>query len=325
MPYQLHNRFCKGVGMAKMELRGVVTAVVTPFQTDQSLDLPALRDYVSHVLAVDGVSGILCCGYTGEVTSLNREEQLQVVSATADVVAGRVPVITGLQPTSTVDTIAFGRQLKDAGADVLQVNSPFYNVLRRGYLRNEDVVVKFFEDLAAGIDLPMTVFQYPPSSGVAYPASTIARLAQIDHVVGIKEATSMEAYVADYTAVAGRTALFADNNTYTLIGMLLYGSEGTMVGVGNVGTHLWAELYRRVAARELTAAVELANQKLVPLMDTFTRDLGQTPWSFVARVKEALHQMGLLPNPTVRDPEPAVTEAERQEIRNTLQAVGLLS
>src|SRR5690606_31961133 len=259
-----------------LDLRGVVTAIVTPFRQDQSLDLPALRSYVEHVLSVDGVTGILCCGYTGEITSLSREAQLQVVSTCAEVSNGRVPIISGLQPTSTVDTIAFGRQLKAAGADVLQVNSPFYNVLRRGFLKNEDLVVKFFKDLADGIDLPMTVFQYPPSSGVAYPASTIARLAEIDHIVGIKEATSMEAYVADYTAVAGRTALFADNNSYTLIGMLLYGSEGTMVGVGNVGTHLWVDLYRRVESGDLNGAVELANQKLVPLMNTFTRDLGQT-------------------------------------------------
>src|SRR5690606_32576217 len=159
-----------------LDLRGVVTAIVTPFRQDQSLDLPALRSYVEHVLSVDGVTGILCCGYTGEITSLSREAQLQVVSTCAEVSNGRVPIISGLQPTSTVDTIAFGRQLKAAGADVLQVNSPFYNVLRRGFLKNEDLVVKFFKDLADGIDLPMTVFQYPPSSGVAYPASTIARL-----------------------------------------------------------------------------------------------------------------------------------------------------
>lgn len=310
--------------MPKVDLGGVVTAVVTPFREDQSLDLAALRGYVEQVLSVAGVTGVLCCGYTGEITSLNRDEQLQVVTACAEVSGGRVPIIAGIQPTSTVDTIGFGRQLKAAGADVLQVNSPFYNVLRRGYLHNDEVVVKFFADLAAGIGLPMTVFQYPSSSGVSYPASTIARLAELDQVVGIKEAVSMESYVADYQAVAGRTALFADNNSYTLVGMLLYGSEGTMVGVGNVGTHLWTQLYRLISSGEVAAGVSHANEKLVPLMNTFTRDLGQTRWSFVARVKEALHQMGLLPSPTVRDPEPAVTEEDRQEIRKTLRTVGLI-
>ncbi|MPZ63311.1 MAG: hypothetical protein GEU93_18905 [Propionibacteriales bacterium] len=310
--------------MPMVDLGGVVTAVVTPFREDQSLDVAALRAYVEHVLSVDGVTGVLCCGYTGEITSLNREEQLRVVATCAEVSGGRVPVIAGIQPTSTVDTIAFGRELKAAGADVLQVNSPFYNVLRRGYLQNEDVVVKFFADLAAGIDLPMTVFQYPAGSGVSYPATTVARLAELAHVIGIKEAVSMETYVADYHAVAGRAALFADNNSYTLVGMLLYGSEGTMVGVGNVGTHLWTRLYQLITSGDAAAGVAHANEKLVPLMNTFTRDLGQTPWSFVARVKEALYQMGLLPSATVRDPEPSVTEDDRQEIQKTLRTVGLI-
>jgi 4-hydroxy-tetrahydrodipicolinate synthase len=308
-----------------IELHGVVTAVVTPFQEDESLDLAALAGYVEHVLSVPGVEGILTCGYTGEVTSLSRDEQLEVVSTVIRTVGGRVPVISGIEPTSTRDTIAFGRQLKDAGADVLQVNSPFYNVLRRGLIRNEDAVVQFFRDLADGIGLPMTVFQYPPSSGVCYPPSTIARLAEIEHVVGVKEAVPMETYEADYKAVAGRTAMFADNNTYTLIGMLLYGTQGSMVGIGNVGTHLWTELYGLTSSGRFTEAIELSNSRIVPLIDTFSRDLGQTHWSFVARVKEALVQMGLIPNGTVRSPEPAVNEEDREEVRATLLKVGLLS
>lgn len=310
--------------MSALDLRGVVTAVVTPFKDDESLDLPALQSYVDYVVSVPGVNGILTCGYSGEVTSLNREEQLSVVRAVAETVNGRIPVISSIEPTSTRDTIAFGNQLKDAGADVLQVNSPFYNILRRGFIHNEDVVVKFFRDLAGGIGLPMTVFQYPVTSGVNYAPSTIARLAEIDEVVGIKEATSMETYEADYKAVAGKTALFADNNTYTLVGMLLYGSQGSMVGIGNVGVPLWTELYRLVDSGAHTAAVAHANEKIVPLINTFSRDLGQTKFSFIARVKEALVQMGHLPGGTARAPEPAVTKQDKEEIRATLTQVGLL-
>jgi 4-hydroxy-tetrahydrodipicolinate synthase len=311
--------------MDQVKVEGVVTAVVTPFNEDESLDLASLRSYVEHVVGVPGVNGILTCGYSGEVTSLNREEQLQVVGAVAEVVSGRIPILAGVEPTSTRDTIAFGNQLKEAGATVLQINTPFYNILRRGFVHNEDVVVKFFRDLAQGVDMPMTVFQYPVSSGVNYPASTIARLAEIENVIGIKEATSMETYEADYKAVAGKTAVFADNNTYTLLGMLLYGSQGSMVGIGNVGVHLWTELYRLVSSGETTAAVEHMNSKIVPLIDTFSRDLGQTKFSFIARVKEALVQMGLIPVGTTRAPEPAVTQEDKEEIRSTLLKVGLLN
>jgi len=311
--------------MNQLNLEGVVTAVVTPFHEDESLDLESLRSYVKYVLDVPGVNGILTCGYSGEVTSLNRDEELRVVGAVAEAVNGRVPILAGVEPTSTKDTIEFGKQLRDAGATVLQINTPFYNILRRGFIHNEDVVVKFFSDLAEGLDMPMTVFQYPVSSGVNYPASTIGRLAEIDQVIGIKEATSMETYEADYKAVRGKTAVFADNNTYTLFGMMQYGTQGSMVGIGNVGVPLWAELYRLVSTGDNTAAAIHMNSKIVPLINTFSRDLGQTKFSFIARVKEALVQMGHIPNGTTRAPEPAVTQADKEEVHSTLVEVGLLA
>lgn len=311
--------------MSVMDLSGVVTAVITPFKDDESLDLDALKNYVAYVVGIEGVNGILTCGYSGEAGSLSRDEQLKVVRTVTETVNGRIPVISGISPTSTKDTIDFGNQLKDAGVDALQVNSPFYNILRRGYLRDEEIAVKFFTDVANGVGLPMTVFQYSTQSGLTYPPSTIARLCEVDKVIGFKEAVGMETYEADFKAVAGRKKLYADNNTYTLLGMLLYGSDGSMVGVGNVGIPLWTELNRLVAAGDHTGAVEHANSKIVPLINTFSRDLGQTQFSFIARVKEALVQMGRIPGGTARAPEPAVTKTEKEEIRSTLTQVGLLS
>lgn len=311
--------------MSVMDLSGVVTAIVTPFKDDESLDIPALKSYVDYVVNVEGVTGILTCGYTGEGGSMNRDEQLTVVRAVTETVNGRIPVISGISPTSTKDTIDFGNRLKDAGADALQVNSPFYNILRRGFVHDEQIAVKFFTDLSNGIGLPMTVFQYPTQTGLTYPPTTVAKLCEVDKIIGFKEAVSMETYEADFKAVAGRKKVYADNNTYTLLGMLLYGSDGSMVGIGNVGIPLWAELNRLVAAGNQTDAVAHANTKIVPLINTFSRDLGHTSFSFVARVKEALVQMGRIPGGTAREPEPAVSDAEKEEIRSTLIEVGLLS
>lgn len=311
--------------MSVLDLTGVVTAVVTPFEDDESLDIPSLQEYVEYVVGVDGVNAILTCGYTGEGGSLSREEQLTVVRAVTQTVNGRIPVISGVTPTSTKDTIEFGIKLKDAGADALQINSPFSSLLRRGFLQDEEIAVKFFTDLAKGIGLPMTVFQYSTSSGLTYPPRTIARLCEIEQVIGFKEAVGMETYEADFKAVAGKKKLYADSNTYTLLGMLLYGSDGTMVGIGNVGLPLWTKLNRLVSAGDQTGAVEHANAKIVPLINTFSRDLGQTTFSFVARVKEALVQLGRIPNGTTRAPEPAVTQAEKEEIRATLIQVGLVN
>lgn len=310
--------------MSVLNLEGLVTAVVTPFDDDQAVDHDALASYVEYVLSYDRVKGILASGYSGEGPSMSRSEVLEVSRTVVQAADGRVPIIAGVSPTSTKDTIEFGNQLKEVGVSALQINSPFYSILRRGFLRNEETVVQFFEDLGTGIGLPMTVFQYPAWSGLTYPPAVVDRLCENPLIIGFKEAVGMETYEADVQAVAGRKKIYADNNTYTLIAMLLYGSDGSMVGVGNVGLPNWVELNRLVESGDQGAVVAFANEKIVPIINTFSRDLGQTEFSFIARVKEALVQLGHIPNGTVRSPEPAVTETERAEIRETLHRVGLL-
>ncbi len=310
--------------MNAMDLSGLVTAVATPFREDESIDHENLGSYVDYILSFDRVKGLLASGYSGEGPAMSRDETLSVAKTIIDATAGRVPVIVGVSPTSTKETIEFGKRLKDAGANALQINSPFYSILRRGFLQNEDVAVQFFDDLAEGIGLPMTVFQYPTASGLTYPPSTVSRLSENPLVIGFKEAVGMETYEADFQAVAGRKKLYADNNTYTLIAMLLYGSDGSMVGVGNVGLPHWVELNRLVDSGDQGAVVKFANEKIVPIINTFSTNLGQTPFSFIARVKEALVQMGHFKSGTTRRPEPPVTDDERRLIRATLEQVGLL-
>jgi 4-hydroxy-tetrahydrodipicolinate synthase len=304
-------------------LRGVTLATVTPFRPDLSLDEDGLRAYVRHLVGVDGVSGILCCGYTGEVTSLSPAEQLRIVEICAEETGDDVAVLCGVKPTWTGETVAFGRELKAAGADALQINSPYYNILRRGHLANGDSVVEFFQAISDGVGLPMSIFQYPESTGLAYPPELLARVAAVEHVIGVKEAVSMEKYVKDANALDGAIAVYADNNTYTLVGMLLYGAAGTMVGIANVGTELWVRLYELASAGDSTEAVRHANARLVPLMDAFAEDLGGTPWSFVGRVKHALWIMGLIPHPAARPPEPSLTEADAEAVARALELSGL--
>ncbi|WP_344819272.1 dihydrodipicolinate synthase family protein [Microbacterium soli] len=310
--------------MTELRLGGVVVAMVTPFQEDESLDIGAIEAYADRLASEDGVTGLLACGYSGELQSLSEEEHVAVVRAVAEGNAGRLPIIAGLFPTSTRHTIAVGERLRDAGADVLQINSPFYNQLRRGYFAEESIGVQFFTDLADALDMPMSVFQYSDGSGLRWPVSTIARLAEIPQVIAIKEAGQMETYAADYEAVQGRVGLFADNNTYSLLGMLQYGTAGTMIGLGQVCLPLWLELYELTSTGRFTEAVAHTNEKLVPLINIFTAELGTSTYSALGRIKEALVQLQRIPGNTVRRPEPAVTEAEKALIARVLRSVGAL-
>jgi 4-hydroxy-tetrahydrodipicolinate synthase len=288
------------------------------------LDTDALERYVDHVLGIEGVNGLLCCGYTGEGSSLSREEKEQVIGVCARAADGRVPVFAGIDAPSTRSAVEFGKDARDAGATGIQVNSPFYNFVRRGFLSTPEPAVRFFTTLTEEVGLPMTIFQYPRSSGLTYPPSTLLELAKLDNVVGIKEAVDMDTFLDDHDVLNGKVSLIADNNTYTLVSMLLYGADATMVGICNVGTELYTQLFAAAARKDHSGVVELANERIVPLMNVFARDLGRTSWSFIARVKEALVLLGLLPHAVVRGPDMPATDEDRRVVRDALDAAGLL-
>lgn len=306
-------------------LRGVMPAIVTPFLPDGTLHEDGLRRYVRHVLGVDGVTGILCNGYTGEGSALTPRERVRVIEICAEEIGDRMPLIAGVDAASTAEAIALGRDARQAGARAIQVNSPFQNLLRRGFLDSPEASVAFFQALNDEVGLPMTVFQYPTWSGLTYSPETMLRLSEIQNVVGVKEAVDMDTYVEDFRHLHGKVSLLADNNTYTLLGMLLLGADGTMVGVSNVGTHLYVQLFGHVEQRDYGAAVDLMNNRILPLMEVFARNLGRTTTSFVARIKEALVVLGLVDHATVRAPELPIGDAERRVVRHALEEAGLLT
>jgi 4-hydroxy-tetrahydrodipicolinate synthase len=299
-------------------------AIVTVFGQDGSLDLDGTRKYLSHVLGLPGVTGILVGGYTGEGSSLSREEKCALIAACKDLTQGTVPLIAGVDAPSTHSAIAAAIDARESGADAIQVNSPFYGLLRRGFASDPDIAFKFFTELDSAVGLPMTIFQYPGWSGMTYPPETLVRLAEMDNIVGIKEAVDMDTYVADFQALHGKVALLADNNTYTLLSMLLLGAEGTMVGIANVGTELYIELFAACERGDREAAIDLTNARLVPLMNTFAKELGRTKWSFVGRIKAALVELGLIPSDMVRGPDSPASAADRRDILEGLVAAGLI-
>lgn len=307
-----------------LAVQGVIPSVVTPFTPDLELDEPSLRRYVRRFPDIPGVTGILCGAYTGEVNSLTSEEKLRIIEICREEVAPGLLVYSCVDEHSTQAAVTAAEAAKAAGADVVQINSPFKNPLRHGFLDNENVVLDFFRAIDS-VGIPVTVFQYPEESGLTYPLATLSKIADIPNVVGIKEAVSIDRYIDDHRALNGRVALIADNNYYGFLAMLLRGADATMVGISNVGTELFAEVFTAAKDGDVERAVRVTNERLLPLMDTFVHSLGQTSWSFVARVKEALVQQGLIEHGVVRAPEPQVTAVDRGAVRSGLVRAGLLS
>lgn len=307
-----------------LTIRGVIPSIVTPFDSNLEVDEKQLRRYAKHVAEIPGVTALLCAAYTGEVDSLTRDEKLRIIEICREEVSEEVKIFACVDAHSTLEAIDLGRALKAAGAQAIQVNSPFLNPHRRGYLATHDASVQFFRAISDKVDLPMTVFQYPESSGLCYSADTLIELAKIRNVVGIKQAGGIDNYIASYLVIPRDVAFIADNNGYTLLSMLLWGADATMVGASNVGTALYCELFESVKKGDLACAVDLMNGKIVHLTNIFTRNLGHSTASFITRMKAALVTLGLIDSALVRPPEPEITESERKQIKQILQQVGLV-
>jgi 4-hydroxy-tetrahydrodipicolinate synthase len=166
-----------------LELRGVFTALVTPMNKDGSVDFGALDALVDAQLA-GGIKGLVPCGTTGEATTLNGAERAQVVSRVAKRAGGRVPVVAGTGSNSTAETIEHQKRAKDAGATHALVVTPYYNK------PTPEGLFRHYTAVAESTDLPIIVYNVPSRTGCDVKPDTLARLAGIPRVVGVKEATA---------------------------------------------------------------------------------------------------------------------------------------
>lgn len=311
--------------MAKpLAVSGIIPSIVTPFQSNYEIDEAQLRRYTRQISRTAGVTGLLCAAYTGEVDSLTKDEKVRIIEICREEVPEGVAIYGCVDAHSMREAVELGRALKAAGAQAIQINSPFLNPHRRGYLATPDASVAFFRAINDQVDLPMTIFQYPESSGLSYSAQTLLQLAEIHNVVGVKQAGGIDNYIAYHMSLQGKVASIADNNGYTLLAMLLWGADATMVGASNVGTSLYCDLFQSAKSGALAHAVDLMNNKIVHLTNLFTRNLGQTTASFITRMKAALVLLGSIDSSVVRAPEPQICENEVKEIEKVLRQVKLL-
>ncbi len=164
-----------------MIFKGVMTAIVTPFR-DGRLDEKALRKLVDWQIA-QGVDALVACGTTGECATLTYEEHFAVINTIVEQAAGRVPVMAGAGSNSTANAIRLARQAREAGADGQLQVTPYYNK------PTQEGLYQHFRAIAEVVDLPMILYNVPGRTAVNMLPETVARLANIDSIVGIKEAS----------------------------------------------------------------------------------------------------------------------------------------
>jgi len=299
---------------------GVMPANILPFRADLAIDEPAYRRHLRWLADTRGVTGLVVNGHASEVSSLSREERRHSLAVALDEIAGRCPVVAGIYSDGTAEAVELTRDAKAAGAAGALVFPP--TLFMWGAQLKPDMAVRHFTEVAA-VGLPIIVFEYPPASGIGYAPETLARLAQIPQVAGVKDwSNEIVAFERNLRALraTGRPVAVLSSFTMSLMASLLLGADGAISGMGSVAADLQAELFEACGKGDLDGARRI-NDRLDPLVRVFYAP----PFlDMHNRMKEALVLLGRIPAAHVRPPLTPVAPAEREAIRRALVESGLL-
>jgi 4-hydroxy-tetrahydrodipicolinate synthase len=289
---------------------GCGTALVTPFRKDQSLDEETLRKLVRRQIQA-GINFLVPCGTTGESPTLTHKEHLRVVEITLDEAKGKVPVLAGAGGYNTTDVIELAKELKQMGADGILSVTPYYNK------PTQEGLVQHFKAIAQAVPLPIVVYSIQGRTGVNVEPATLKRLAEIDNIVGVKEASGnigQMATVIDY--VPERFAVFSGDDAIT-IPLIALGGRGVISVVANEIPAEFSKLTKLALAGDFAGARAIQRQWFA-LMEVNFCEVNPGP------VKAAMGMMGLL-EPVFRLPMVPPAAASTARIEAVLKSTGLLA
>ncbi len=286
----------------------MLTAMVTPFTADGAVDLVRFRELAGY-LVENGSDGIVVCGTTGESPTLSDAEKLDLFRAAVETVGGRATVIAGTGTYDTAHSAQLTRRATELGVDGILVVTPYYNK------PPQRAIVRHFEGIAAATGLPVVAYNIPGRVVVNIESATIARLAEIENVVAVKQALDDPAQ-ARFIAEETPLDLYSGDDPNTFAFLELGG-----VGVVSVTAHLWgaqiADMIRRHGEGDVDGA-RAVHEELQPSYDLLRVQVNPIP------IKAALnltgHEVGGHRLPLV-DPD----ESELAQIRSCLERSGLLA
>jgi 4-hydroxy-tetrahydrodipicolinate synthase len=288
---------------------GCGTALVTPFRRDQSLDEAALRALVRRQIEA-GINFLVPCGTTGESPTLTRTEHLRVVEIAIEEAAGRVPVLAGAGGYNTHEVIELARELEHMGASGILSVTPYYNK------PTQEGLYLHYKAIASAIRLPIVVYSVQGRTGVNVEPATLARLAQIENIVGVKEASGNIGQMANVVHDVPPEFIVLSGDDAITIPLMALGGRGVISVVSN---QIPAEM-TRLAQACLRGDFDAARQiqaRYLPLMNVNFVESNPIP------VKAAMALMGLL-EPVWRLPMCPPAPANLVKIEKVLESLGLM-
>jgi 4-hydroxy-tetrahydrodipicolinate synthase len=289
---------------------GIIPAMVTPLTAEDELNEGALRRLTGHL--IDGGShGLFAVGSQGEFWAFSAEEKRRIWEIVVDETAGRVPVYAGPAAETTRETIQLTRQAEQAGVDAVSILTPYF------ISPNEAQLYDHYRAIAESTKLPILLYSNPARTGVKISPSLLARLAEIDNIVGVKDSSGDLEVTAEYLRVAPPDFSVLMGRDTLIYAALVYGARGSIAATANVKPQLVASIYDRFVAGDLAGARQ-AQQDLAPLRLAFS-------WgTFPVVIKEALDLMGMEAGPA-RAPVGPLTPEVRERLKAVLVEMGVIS
>jgi 4-hydroxy-tetrahydrodipicolinate synthase len=286
--------------------RGVFTALVTPFKNG-AVDEAALTKHVEEQIAA-GVDGVVPCGSTGEAATLSHEEHKRVVRLVVQTVAKRVLVIAGAGSNATAEAIELSAAAKAAGADGALLISPYYNK------PTQDGVVAHYAAIARATQFPLVAYNIPGRTGSNILPGTIARLAEIEHVVGVKESCGDLHQISQVIARVPSDFVVLAGDDWATLPQLAIGGAGVISTCSNLVPREMVELVRSFRSGDLARARGL-HYRLLPLFDALFSETNPIP------VKAALAMRGLVED-ELRLPLLSMTAPGRKRLEMAMKEFG---
>lgn len=289
--------------------KGSYVALVTPFKGG-AFDEAAYRAFVEWHIE-QGTDGLVPCGTTGKSPTLSHEEHKRVVEVCIETAAGRVPVIAGAGSNSTAEAVDLTRHAKAAGADAALVVTPYYNK------PSQEGMYQHYKAINDGCDLPIIIYNIPGRCIVDMTVETMARLAKLPNIVGVKDATKDLARPMNTRLAIGPEFCQLSGEDGTVLPFLAGGGHGCISVTANVAPALCARMHRAWRDGDMAEAATL-NDRLMPLHMALFCESSPSP------IKYAVSLLGKCDD-EVRLPLIGISESSKQLVQSAMRSVGVLN
>jgi len=294
-----------------MHIKGIIPPVATPMQANEDLDLPRLKWFLDHLIA-EGVHGIFVLGTNSEFYALDEREKQEVIATAVAHVRGRVPVYAGTGAETTREAVRLTKMAEKEGVQGVSVITPYF------ISPSQQEIYDHYRRIAENTKLPVILYNNPSTcGGLKIDVDTVARLAEIPNILGVKDSSGDLQNTNEYMRVVPDRFSVLQGRDTLIYQAMIFGARGAVPATANIAPRLLVEIYE-ASLRGDHAAAKAAQMRLNPIR------LGLALGTAPGGVKAALSLMGMSIGPS-RSPVAPLSPDKQQKMRAALEAAGLLA